>query len=163
MTTETQPDLASSMRDAARRFATGVTIFAVRNGQDTHGLTANSFVTLSLHPALVGVSVRRGGWTSRLTSDVRTFGVSVLHDGQVHYARHYAVRDRTGLSQPPLLLSDTAAPVPIVPGCVAYFVCELADIHPIGDHDLIVGAVVSCAAPAAEREPLIFLDGEFQS
>lgn len=162
MTTETRPGLASSLRDAARRFATGVTIFAVRNGPDTHGLTANSFVTLSLYPALVGVSVRRGGWTSQLTRAVGTFGVSVLHNGQEHYARHYARRDRAGLSHPPLLLSDSPASAPIVPGCAAYFVCELADIHPIGDHDLIVGAVVSCATHAAERQPLIFLDGEFQ-
>jgi flavin reductase (DIM6/NTAB) family NADH-FMN oxidoreductase RutF len=162
VTTETQPDLASSLRGAARRFATGVTIFAVSTAKGTHGLTANSFVTLSLHPALVGVSVRRDGWTSRLTRDVRGFGVSVLHNGQAHYAKHYATRDRSGLPQPPLLMSDTPAPAPIVPGCVAYFVCELADIHAIGDHDLIVGAVVSCAAPDAERSPLIFLDGEFQ-
>jgi flavin reductase (DIM6/NTAB) family NADH-FMN oxidoreductase RutF len=163
VTTETQPDLAGDLRNAARRFATGVTIFAVRNGSETHGLTANSFVTLSLRPALVGVSVRRDGWTSRLTRDARAFGVSVLHNGQAHYARHYALQDRTGRTQPPLRMSDTAAPALVVPGCVAYFVCELADIYPIGDHDLIVGAVVSCAAPAAEHEPLIFLDGELQS
>lgn len=158
-----EQQLAESLRRAARRFATGVTVVAVSYGQSAHALTANSFVTLSLTPALIGVAVRRQGRMRQLVEQVRSFGVSVLNGGQEDFARHYANHDRNG---PPthltLPLSDTSPMVPIVPGCVAYFACRLQDIYPVGDHDLVVGLVAECDAADVDRAPLIFLDGRLR-
>jgi flavin reductase (DIM6/NTAB) family NADH-FMN oxidoreductase RutF len=155
--------VADALRRAARRFATGVTIVAVRQGTDAHALTANSFVTLSLNPALVGVSVKADGRLRRIADEVRSFGVSVLNGGQGDYARHYARRERTGeASHLGLLTLDTPARVPIVPNCVAYFVCDLQAVYPIGDHDLMVGAVLMSEVADPDQPPLIFLDGELQ-
>lgn len=158
-----EEDLEDSVRRAARRFATGVTIVAVHHEGSAHALTANSFVTLSLNPALIGISVKTEGRMRRLTEQVRFFGISVLNDGQEDYAKHYADRKRVGTPRHLALLSeDTPALAPIVPGCVAYFVCEFDRTYPVGDHDLIVGSVLECDVPNGERSPLIFLDGKFQ-
>ncbi|CAL9327167.1 NADH-dependent flavin reductase (plasmid) [Streptomyces sp. enrichment culture] len=147
------------MRRAARRFVTGVAIVAVRSGDRTHALTANSLVTLSLDPALVGICMRPQGRMRPLMGPGRRFGISVLSTSQSHYARHFADVRRTGAV--PLLVPLTADGPPLVPGCVAYFVCEFAQVHPVGDHDLIVGAVVSCGV-GTEGDPLAFVDGEFR-
>jgi flavin reductase (DIM6/NTAB) family NADH-FMN oxidoreductase RutF len=156
-------DLAQTVRHAARRFATGVTIAAVRHDGGTHALTANSFVTLSLEPALIGLAVRREGRMRRYIEEAGCFGVSVLGGAQQHYARHYARRDRLGQpEQPALTVGDTVPAVPLVPGCVAYFVCGLHHVYAVGDHDLLVGAVVECGAAAGDA-PLVFLDGEFRT
>ncbi|MET9519182.1 flavin reductase family protein [Streptomyces sp. NPDC002994] len=157
-------DLAQNVRRAARRFATGVTIAAVRHGEGTHALTANSFVTLSLEPALIGIAVHREGRMRHYIEQAGCFGVSILSGGQQHYAQHYARRDRTGQSQQPAMtVLDTDPAVPLVPGCVAYFVCGLQHIYAVGDHDLMVGAVVECGTSLKDHAPLVFLDGEFRA
>ena len=40
-------------------FATGVTVLTVRSGESVHGMTANAFMSVSLRPPLVLVSVDR--------------------------------------------------------------------------------------------------------
>jgi flavin reductase (DIM6/NTAB) family NADH-FMN oxidoreductase RutF len=152
---------ADSLRRAARRFATGVTVVAVRHDGGDHALTANSFITLSLHPALIGVSVNSGGRLRRLAEKTRYFGISVLNAGQEDYARHYASRGRIGAPEHLGLHTPDTLPAPIVPGCVAYFVCRFEHTHPVGDHDLIVGSVVESEVLSEEHPPLIFLDGKF--
>ena len=162
-----QQQLADDVRRAARRFATGVTIVAMRDVDGdgdrlVHALTANSFVTLSLDPALIGIAVRTQGRMRRTIERVRVFGVSVLNEWQREYASHYATSGRT--NEPahlPLPVADTVPPVPVVPGCVAFFACELRDIVPVGDHDLLVGEVFTCDALNHDETPLIFLDGGY--
>jgi flavin reductase len=158
-----ETDAGDRLRMAARRFATGVTIVAVRHGEESHALTASSFVTLSLCPALIGVSVTSGGRLRQLVERVRYFGVSVLNGGQEDYARHYARRERVGEARHlELLTLETPGRVPIVPGCVAYFVGDLQMCYPVGDHTLLVGAVLTSQVADAQQPPLIFLDGRLQ-
>jgi flavin reductase (DIM6/NTAB) family NADH-FMN oxidoreductase RutF len=151
--------LADSLRHAARRFVTGVTIVAVQHGDSTHALTANSFVTFSLDPALVGISMRPEGRMRSLMEPGCRFGISVLSESQSEYARHFADQERFG-AMPPLISLTIDGP-PLVPACVSYFICELERAHPIGDHDLIVGSVISCGVGTG-LAPLTFLDGEFR-
>jgi flavin reductase (DIM6/NTAB) family NADH-FMN oxidoreductase RutF len=159
MTTLTKEPLPDSLRRSARRFATGVTVVAVRHDGGTHGLTANSFVTLSLRPALVGISLRPEGRMRRHLDRGQRFGISVLAEGQTAYARHFARTERSDLPTGLAPLTDDAWPR--VPSCVAFFACELLSIHRVGDHELIVGSVLACDVAFPESTPLIFLDGEF--
>jgi flavin reductase (DIM6/NTAB) family NADH-FMN oxidoreductase RutF len=151
-------ELAESVRRAARRFVTGVTIVAVRHADDIHAMTANSFVTLSLRPALVGICVAPEGRMRPHMRPGRRFGISVLNGAQSDYARHFADRRRPG-TMPPLDQLTPGGP-PLVPDCAAYFVCDVEYTHAVGDHDLLVGSVVDCGVRAAGT-PLTFLDGEF--
>lgn len=158
------PEAGAVLRQAARRYATGVTVVALRHGDDAHALTANSFVTLSLKPPLIGIAVRADGRMRHLTESVRWFGVSVLSGEQEDYAVHYADRRRT--ATPPhlaLLIADNPQSPPLVPGCVAHFTCELREIHAVGDHDLLVGEVTGCGVSDVDVPPLVFLDGKFQT
>jgi flavin reductase (DIM6/NTAB) family NADH-FMN oxidoreductase RutF len=161
-----EQQLADDVRRAARRFATGVTIMAIRDADGdgfVHALTANSFVTLSLDPALIGIAVGTQGRMRQTVERVRVFGVSVLNECQREYASHYASSGR--IDEPahlPLPFADTVPPVPVVPGCAAFFACELRDIVPVGDHDLLVGEVLTCDALNHDETPLIFLDGRYR-
>ncbi|MEV6227722.1 flavin reductase family protein [Saccharopolyspora shandongensis] len=159
MSIQTQEhELADSLRRTARRFATGVTIAAVSHASGTHALTANSFVTLSLRPALVGISVQREGRMRQLVEEVGVFGISVLNEAQGDCARRYADRHRDrGAPE----FTPAAGGAPVVAGCVAHFSCGLDRIDPVGDHDLIIASVLDCAVADELRPPLIFLDGGF--
>jgi len=52
-----QPFNPREFRSALGRFATGVTVITAQNQGQTHGMTANAFVSVSLDPPLVLVSL----------------------------------------------------------------------------------------------------------
>ncbi|MFG1945669.1 flavin reductase family protein [Nonomuraea sp. NPDC048826] len=153
-------EIAAALRGAARRFATGVTVMAAEGPTGRHAMTANSFVTLSLRPALIGVALTRSGRMRAAVEQAGAFGVSVLGAGQEHYARHYAERARGGeTALVELTLTGRSPRVPVVPDCIAVFACHLWSILPVGDHELVVGEVAHCVADDERSAPLLFLGG----
>ena len=81
-TVELPPELGDDPRIALRRtlgmFATGVTIITTREGDQVHGMTANAFMSVSLEPPLVLISVDRRTKMCGLLHEGRNYGVSVL-------------------------------------------------------------------------------------
>ncbi len=53
------------------------------------------------------------------------------------------------------------AGVPVVGGAAAWFVADVVDRHPTGDHSLFVGEVRDFAAPEPEGAPLVFHRSHF--
>ena len=86
----------ASFREAASRFATGV---AVLTALDEHGhvcgMTANSFVTVSLSPPTVLVSVMPGRMHRAISATGR-YCVNVLPDHGRDLSRHFASQPNTG-------------------------------------------------------------------
>src|SRR5262245_64039155 len=52
-------DPALAFRRTLGMFATGVTVLTTRLGEQVHGMTANAFMSVSLQPPLVLVSIDR--------------------------------------------------------------------------------------------------------
>ena len=61
------------LRDALGRFATGVTVITCQTAQGPVGITANSFASVSLDPALVLWSI------ARTSSRFAAFALSLIH------------------------------------------------------------------------------------
>ena len=77
-------------RQAAGRFASGVTVVTTEADDGAYGVTVSSFASLSLNPLLVTVSINR---TSPLIGYVRSrraFAVSVLASDQQQVADYFA-------------------------------------------------------------------------
>jgi flavin reductase (DIM6/NTAB) family NADH-FMN oxidoreductase RutF len=152
-------------RAAARRFGTGVTVLTVPAGgaRPAHGMTANAFMTVSLRPPLVGVGVRGDGQTSRAVRDRGSFGLSVLAAGQRDLAVHFADPERApgpaqfaGIGWRP----GAATGAPLLAGALAWFECSVAGTVEAGDHELVLGHVLTVDRGAA-AEPLLFFDGGY--
>ncbi len=81
------------LREALRRFATGVTVLSA--GRDMPcGMTANAFTSVSLSPPLVLVCVNRTAAIHQMVLDDGSFAVSILSARQEHVARHFASHSR---------------------------------------------------------------------
>src|SRR3954451_24362356 len=52
-------DPAGAFRRTLGMFATGVTVLTARFGEQVHGMTANAFMSVSLRPPLVLISIDR--------------------------------------------------------------------------------------------------------
>jgi flavin reductase len=131
-------------RRAAARFPTGVAVVSTVTDAEPHAMTVNSFVTVSLDPLYVLVSLSLTCRTYERIRSSGVFAVTVLGADQQHAAEWFASSRRgTGLSafagvdwRP---APHTSAPI-LVQG-VSYFDCVVAETRIVGDHAVVIGAV----------------------
>ncbi len=148
----------SEFRVACSRFATGVAIVSLRAADGSpHGLTVNSFTSVSCHPPLILVCIdarctvlphfRVGG----------CFAVNVLSEHQRDYsvrfsecmdARFEGVRWEPG-----------ATGAPLIHGCLAWLEARVERMIEAGDHIIVLGAVER--AEAFEGRPLVYHNSRY--
>jgi flavin reductase (DIM6/NTAB) family NADH-FMN oxidoreductase RutF len=137
--------------------ATGVTILTTRTAEQVHGMTANAFMSVSLAPPLVLVSVDRRARMSHLLHEGVRFGVNVLEAEQASLSDHFAGRAVEGGEEPRFeLVHDT----PLVEGALAHLVARVVRSYWGGDHSLFLGQVEF--ARYGEGEPLLFHGGRYE-
>lgn len=143
-------------RNALGRFASGVTVITAHHEDHPHGMTANAFVSVSLDPPLVLVSLDNRSYMHKILPAIGRYGVSVLAEDQEILSNHFAGRTVEGLH----LRFITHEGVPLLDGAVAYFVVQVIDAHPAGDHTLYIGKVEHFEA--RDDRPLLFYSGKYQ-
>jgi flavin reductase (DIM6/NTAB) family NADH-FMN oxidoreductase RutF len=143
-------------RSALGRFASGVTVVTTRYLDQTHGMTANAFVSVSLDPPLVLVSLDNRSSMHQILPRSGRYGVSVLAENQEKLSNHFAGRTVEGIH----IRFITRREMPLLEGAVAYFVMRVIDVHPAGDHTLYVGEVEHFEA--RDDKPLLFYAGRYQ-
>jgi len=149
---------ARDFRRACGRFSTGVTIASVVDPLGApHGLTVNSFTSVSLGPPLVLVAIAHSASVIEAFRSARYFGVNVLAAGQRALSERFALKghDRfDGLAWHP---GETG--VPLLPGTLAEIECAARHRFAAGDHDLFVGEMVR--AVVRDGEPLLYYSGRY--
>jgi len=124
-------------RNACGHFATGITIVTTELDGEFHGMTANAFVSVSLDPPLVLVSVdHRASMHERLPKTGR-YAVSILRHDQEHLSTHFAGRPDPDLPDPFVQRNG----MPVIDGAIAYLTTKIVDMHLAGDHTLYIGEV----------------------
>ena len=111
-------------RDACGQFGTGVTVVATRVAGEDYGMTANAFMSVSLEPPLIAISI---GATARMHARLvatKRFGLSVLAQDMDAIAWHFAGRP---LAEPANVF-EHRNDVPIIRRAVASFVASVEQI-----------------------------------
>ncbi len=148
-----------------RRFATGVTVVTIRDGDVVHGMTANSFTSVSLHPTLVLISILNGSTTHEFISHAGTFAVNILSEKQEDLAKRFAKQ----VPVPPEPFGDIAyhaavTGAPIFDDGMAYVDCRVVATHVAGDHTIFIGEVLDAGfGSARDANPLLFFNGQYMS
>jgi flavin reductase (DIM6/NTAB) family NADH-FMN oxidoreductase RutF len=156
-TAEVIPLDPREFRNCMGRFATGVTIITTEVDGQVHGMTANGFMSVSLEPPLVLVSVANKARLNGLLPRSRSYGVSILSENHEHFSQHFAGRPVEGLAIPLVKKRD----VPVLEGAAACLVARVVDIHPAGDHTLYIGQVEYIEL--SETRPLLFFAGKYRT
>jgi flavin reductase (DIM6/NTAB) family NADH-FMN oxidoreductase RutF len=149
-------DPAIAFRRTLGMFATGVTVLTTRVGGQVHGMTANAFMSVSLRPPLVLVSIDRRARLCAMLHEGTRFGVSVLEAGQAALSDRFARRVTEGPEPSFTLVHDT----PLVEGALAHLVARVVRSYWGGDHSLFLGQV-EYAHYGAGR-PLLFHGGRYE-
>jgi flavin reductase (DIM6/NTAB) family NADH-FMN oxidoreductase RutF len=143
-------------RNALGRFASGVAVVTTHHEGRPHGMTANAFVSVSLDPPLVLVSLGNRSSMHRILAGAGRYGISVLAEDQEKLSNHFAGHTVEGLHVSYITLHD----VPLLSGAVAHFVVQVVDAHPAGDHTLYIGLVEHFEL--RDDKPLLFYAGRYQ-
>lgn len=155
---QASPVDAATFRRALGRFVSGVTVVSAADDDGTHGITVSSFMSLSLRPPLIGVSIDHRARAFEVLSRVQRFGVSVLSHDQAHVSQWFAGMASADDAMPTWSTLDAA---PVVQGAIASLTCTVHDRVVTGDHTLFVGRVE--ATRVDDARPLAYWSGGYRS
>ncbi|RNG03479.1 flavin reductase family protein [Streptomyces botrytidirepellens] len=158
-------------RNALSRLAAGVVLVTAHDpeegprGEDV-GMTATAFMSVSLDPPLVMVSVRNGSRLDELLERQPLWAVSVLSESQRTTAGRFAMKGRISdrlLFEDMTVTHGTESGAPLVSGALATLECHTEQRVTAGDHTLVVGRVLSATTPSTEGGPLMYFRGRYRT
>jgi flavin reductase (DIM6/NTAB) family NADH-FMN oxidoreductase RutF len=143
-------------RTAMGKFATGITVIATEVEGDVHGMTANAFMSVSLDPKLVVISVREQGRILSKIQESKIFSVNILAEDQQEVSMIFA-----GQLKDKQVEFGRLDGKPVIPGAIAQLACEVSAEYVEGDHTLFIGKVTDIHLE--DKEPLLFYSGKYRS
>ncbi|MCY0875003.1 MAG: flavin reductase family protein [Firmicutes bacterium] len=151
-----------TFRRAMGAFATGITIMTTpdddTSGTGIHGMTANSFTSVSLDPPLVLVSVDKRTRMHGLVDKQKVFGVTVLDASQEGVSRHFAGQPNDEVAKG--LRYEWVDGIPVLADGLTTVACKLWAQYDGGDHTLYIGEVVQMTQQ--EGAPLLYVRGQYK-
>lgn len=150
---------SQELRRVMGHFATGVTVITtVDKSGAPNGLTANAFMSLSLDPPLILISVDKKATCYACFEMQNGFTVNFLSEGQEEISRRFATKGAdkfAGLQWHPG--QNGAA---IIEHTLGHIECKISQCHDGGDHTIVIGEILDVHA-IGER-PLLFFKGKYQ-
>jgi len=139
-------------------FASGVTVVTGLDARGPVGFACQSFASVSLDPPLVLFCADHG---SRSWPRIRRSGrfcVNVLGEHQATVCERFGSSHGRKFDGVPWSLSPWSTPV--FPDVLMRVHADIEQVHPAGDHDLVIGRVLAAERIAGHR-PMIFFRGGF--
>ncbi|GAA1074253.1 flavin reductase family protein [Kitasatospora arboriphila] len=154
-------------RAALSQLASGVALVTANDPEDGEdaGMTATSFLSVSLEPPLVLISVREDSRMDDVLTRAETWAVSLLAEEQRTAASRFAMKGR--LSDR-LLFADTPhrrgehSGAPLIEGALATVECRTEQRVTAGDHVLVIGRVLEARVQQPGAKPLLYFRGDYR-
>lgn len=149
-------------RETLGNFATGVTVVTMNNGDQDHGMTVNSFASVSLDPPLVLYNADKDTDSHDFTQEAGNFAVNVLTSEQESLSNRFAGEHKE-MDDPfyDIEARREATGAPIFENALAYMDCTLHESHDAGDHTIYVGRVEDLDVQHPDADPLTFFRGKY--
>ena len=147
---------SEQLRRAMRAWTTGVAVVTAKYDDQQYGMTVNSFISISLEPPLVSVTLKQLTHTHDLVTKSNEFSVTILASDQKELSDRFAgklpdIHDRFASLPVETLLIDA----PLLVGGLAYFNCRVVNSVPIGENTLFIAEVIAVRGDG-EGEPLTY-------
>ena len=147
------------------RFATGITVVSTIADGRRHGLTVNSFSSLSLEPLLAMFACELDAALHEPLMQSGVWAVSVLGADQQPTAAYFATRERTG-SEPDQFDGWPSRPgpvtgAPLLDGALGWLEFHTWRTYDGGDHTIVVGEVVGMQA-GSDGPPLLYFRSDYR-
>ncbi|MFZ6019289.1 MAG: flavin reductase family protein [Chloroflexota bacterium] len=144
------------LRSAMRNWVSGVSVLTSRAGEVQHGMTVNSFTSVSLNPPLVCVTLANTTRTRNLVEQSGVFGVTILAEDQAEIADRFAGRipeDEDRMAGMPIFTLTSG--VPLLSSGLVCLDCRVVQRFEMKDSTLYI-AQVEAIYQNREGQPLVY-------
>lgn len=151
-------EIGELLRQSMRHWPTGVTVVTSLSGAKRHGMTVNSFASISLEPAVVTITLAHATRTYSMVTESGIAGITILSQEQVEISDRFAGRiPEDGDRFAGLETFTLATGTPFISGGLAYLDCRVRAAHPLEFSTLFLLDVL-VALPAETGSPLIYFN-----
>ncbi|GAB4500291.1 MAG: hypothetical protein OHK003_19870 [Anaerolineales bacterium] len=150
-----------ALRSAMRAWSAGVTVVTAAHDGEMHGMTVNSFTSISLDPPLLIISLQQNTRTHELVTKSRAFGLTILAADQIKVSDLFAgrmpeVADRMAAVKTEILVTGS----PLIVGGLAWLDCRILQTYDAGKTTLFIAEAIAARATGS-GEPLIYHNREY--
>ncbi len=151
-------------RAAIGRLPAGVAVVALRWRGVDHAMTASAVASVSLDPPLLLFCVHEDARFREALDHVDRWALSVLSDTGAGVADWLSSPGRPAVGQLGRVphREGRVTGAALVDDAAAWFECRTAAIHRAGDHDIVVGEVLSVGQGPATAGGLVHLRGRMR-
>lgn len=146
-----------AFRQTLGRFASGITVVTMQHENEVRGITVSAFLSVSLEPPLVLVSIDKKAHSHERIMNAEHYGVSILSEGQQPISNHFAGRAPDVTPE-----FDSLEGFPVIKGAVAQLVCKTVQQVDAGDHTLFIGQIEGLTWQE-DTKPLVYFHGSYQT
>lgn len=132
---------AADFRRLMGRWATGVSVVTASDGGEDAGLTVNAFLSVSLSPPTLLVSLTRDADTLPVIERSGWFGVTILAADQRALSERFARTEPPAAKFRGVPIHRAPRGSPLLDGGLGSFECRVAGRNPTLDHVLVLGTV----------------------
>jgi flavin reductase (DIM6/NTAB) family NADH-FMN oxidoreductase RutF len=144
-------------RNAMGKFATGVTVITTSVNNEAHGMTANAFMSVSLSPKLVLISIGEKAKMNDYIKQSGKFAVSILSEEQKEMSMLFAGQIKENRDVDFKWMNE----LPVIDNALVNLTCNVYESYVAGDHTLYVGEVTDLSLE--NGNPLSFFEGQYKN
>ncbi|NJN79972.1 MAG: flavin reductase [Anaerolineales bacterium] len=152
---------SEALRAAMRAWSAGVTVVTAAYENQKHGMTVNSFTSISLDPAMITISLQQNTRTHEIVSKSKAFGLTILSIEQTHLSNIFAGRSKEVEDKfAGLQLETLVTGSPLIVGGLSWLDCRVIQSFDAGMNTLFIAEVVA-ARGTGSGDPLIYHNREY--
>ncbi|WP_036047885.1 flavin reductase family protein [Bradyrhizobium sp. Tv2a-2] len=144
-------------RSVMGSFPTGVAVVATAWDHELFGATVNSLTSVSLQPCILLFCTTEGSATGAAIRKRGLFSVNILGAHQLDLSARFTGKQKNRFED--LAVAFSSDGLPLLQGAAAQMCCRVTTVHKAGDHDIILGEVMSGDEMACS--PLVFHKGAY--
>jgi flavin reductase (DIM6/NTAB) family NADH-FMN oxidoreductase RutF len=141
-------------RNAMGKFPTGVTVITTEVDGEPFGMTVNAFMSVSLNPKLVVISVGNQARMLKRIQQSKRYAINILSESQQELSAVFAGQKNVNSVE-----FSTVDGLPVLKDSIATITCKVVEEFVAGDHTLFFGEVMDIIT--REGEPLIYFQGKY--
>jgi flavin reductase (DIM6/NTAB) family NADH-FMN oxidoreductase RutF len=148
----------AQFRQACGQFATGVAVATASDQSGApHGLTINSFTSVSMTPPMVLICIDYRAQVLQVFLKASHYAVNILSHSQQDISNRFAYRAEDRFSGVAWQRGETGAP--LIEGALAAMECATRRVMEGGDHTILLAEVV--AVHAEGGDPLLYFNSRY--
>lgn len=144
-------------RDAMGKFATGIAVVTTDYNNEVMGMTVNAFMSISLEPKLIAISIDESASMYDILQETKKFGVSILTEDQKDLSMIFAKQIEKDREINFLQQDD----IPVIEDALVTLSCHVQDMIIAGDHMIFIAEISEIAIN--EGNPLVYAESKYQS